>query len=223
MSARLSRAWPPWPASSPALSAIGGGLYAALRQRDLRHPRVHVDQGRLRCPARTSWSGSASSWSSAASSPSMARRSASASSAPPPSSASSACTIAAAPWVVATRCAAAGSRTSTTGARPGCSPGSRASSRGCRCRSRSSSTTRRRRDRPVPAAAARLRLPATSDERGGAARAPRPSPFSGTYVPPALTLSSRIVTGPSLSSSTCMCAPNTPVCTGTPSARSAAT
>ena len=35
--------------------------------------------------------------------------------------------------------------------------------------------------------------------------------------------SSRIVTGPSLTSSTCMCAPNTPVSTGTPSARSAST
>ncbi len=35
--------------------------------------------------------------------------------------------------------------------------------------------------------------------------------------------SSRIVTGPSLTSVTCMCAPKTPVATGTPAARTAAT
>jgi hypothetical protein len=36
-------------------------------------------------------------------------------------------------------------------------------------------------------------------------------------------VSRRIVTGPSLTRATCMCAPNTPVATGTPSARSAST
>ena len=35
--------------------------------------------------------------------------------------------------------------------------------------------------------------------------------------------SRRIVTGPSLTSSTCMCAPKTPVCTGTPAARTSRT
>ena len=51
----------------------------------------------------------------------------------------------------------------------------------------------------------------------------RPGPPRGGPGRSRLYVSSRIVTGPSLTSSTCMCAPNTPVSTGTPSARSAST
>ena len=69
-----------------------------------------------------------------------------------------------------------------------------------------------------------------SDARStlGDCRAPGPpaggpgvSAFAGRGAVRRRQASSRIVTGPSLTSSTCMCAPKTPVSTGTPSARSA--
>ena len=51
----------------------------------------------------------------------------------------------------------------------------------------------------------------------------RPGPPRGGPGRFRVYASSRIVTGPSLTRSTCMCAPNTPVATGTPSARRAST
>ncbi len=61
--------------------------------------------------------------------------------------------------------------------------------------------------------------------RGGATAPPRPRlSWRGRPRPaPATQVSSRIVTGPSLTSVTCMRAPKTPVATGTPAARTAAT
>ena len=59
---------------------------------------------------------------------------------------------------------------------------------------------------------------------GGAHAAPRPLlAWCGARPAPPTQASSRIVTGPSLTSATCMWAPKTPVATGTPAARSAAT
>ena len=125
----------------------------------------------------------------------------------------------------------------------GCSPGSAASSpatrptRTCRRAARSSPT------RGTPRATrSEARSSASADEtpgppRGGpgvsslqdrsasrTARLPRPA-WTGSRRARRCRrqASSRIVTGPSFTSSTCMCAPNTPVSTGTPSARSAST